>query len=194
MLTHSIENLQNYFLVAMPTLQDFWFKQSVVYICEHNDTGAMGIIINKTIKKYTIETILNNLKIDSIKNRDPSICLNNPIFLGGPLLDDRGFILHTPQKGFISSINISSKAMITTSKDILETLGTPNQPQDILVALGYSGWSKGQLEKELLENNWLTVPANEKILFHTPVLERWDAAAKILGINIFEITNQLGHA
>lgn len=193
MLTHSIENLQNYFLVAMPTLKDFWFKKSVVYICEHNETGAMGIIINKTIKKYTIDTILNNLKIISTQ-RDPSICLNKPIFLGGPLLDDRGFIVHTPKKGFVSSINISSKTMITTSKDILETLGTPNQPQDILVALGYSGWSKGQLEQELLENNWLTVPADERILFHTPVLERWNEAAKILGINILNITNQLGHA
>lgn len=188
-----ITNLQNFFLIATPTLQDSWFKQAVIYICEHNHTGAMGIVINKPIAKCTVATILNNLKIIS-PHRDPSIQLNNPVFLGGPLLDDRGFILHTPQKGFGSSINISSTAMITTSKDILETLGTPNQPKNILVALGYSGWSKGQLEKELIENTWIAVPADETILFHTPIINRWSAAAKILGINIFNITSQIGHS
>lgn len=193
MITHNITNLQNYFLIAMPNLNDPLFKQSVVYICEHNNKGAMGIVINKPVEKCTVETILNNLKIKS-SQRDPSVQLNNPIFLGGPLLDDRGFILHTPKKGFGSSINVSAETMITTSKDILETLGTPNQPKDILIALGYSGWSKGQLEQELIENTWLTVPANETILFHTPVLNRWSAAAKILGINIFNIINQKGHA
>lgn len=190
---HEITNLQNYFLVATPTLRDSWFKQAVVYICEHNDTGAMGIVINKPIEKCTIETILNNLKIIS-PQRNPSIRLDNPVFLGGPLLDDRGFILHTPKTGFGSSVNISSKAMITTSKDILETLGTPDQPKDILIALGYSGWSKGQLEQELIENTWIAVPADEKILFRTPIINRWSAAAKILGINIFNVTNQTGHA
>lgn len=194
MLTpHKIINLQNHFLIAMPALQDPLFKQSVVYICEHNDTGAMGIVINKLVTRCTVETILNNLKIVS-PTRDPSIRLDNPVFSGGPLLDDRGFILHTPIKGFGSSVNISSKAMITTSKDILETLGTPNQPKDVLVALGYSGWDKGQLEHELMENTWLTAPANETILFHTPIIDRWRAAAKILGINIYNIADQTGHA
>ncbi|WP_159714420.1 YqgE/AlgH family protein [Blochmannia endosymbiont of Camponotus nipponensis] len=193
MLTHEITNLQNHFLIAMPALQDPLFKQSVVYICEHNDTGAMGIVINKPVERCTVETILNNLKVTS-PIRDPSIRLDKPVFSGGPLLDDRGFILHTPKKGFGSSVNISSKAMITTSKDILETLGTPNQPQDVLVALGYSGWSQGQLEHELMENTWLTAPANETILFHTPVVARWRAAAKILGIDICNIADHTGHA
>lgn len=193
MLIQSIKNLQNYFLIATPALKDTWFSQAVIYICEHNNTGAMGIIINKPVKNYTIKTILNNLKIMSAQQH-LSIHLNDPVFFGGPLLDDQGFILHTPKKGFGSSINISSTTMITTSKDILKTFGTPDQPQNILVALGYSGWSKGQLEQELLENTWIIVPANEKILFHTPILERWNAAAKILGINMFNITNQSGHA
>ncbi|ADV33651.1 conserved hypothetical protein [Candidatus Blochmanniella vafra str. BVAF] len=194
MLDNKITNLQNYFLVAMPTLKDPLFKKSVIYICEHNNTGAMGIVINKPLGKCTIETILNKLKITSTQ-RDPSIQLNHPIFLGGPLLDDRGFILHTPKLGFNSSINISEKAMITTSKDILETLGTPDQPENILVALGYSGWGKGQLEQELIENSWITVPANETILFHTPIINRWNDAAKILGINMHNIiAHQTGHA
>lgn len=193
MLTKSIENLQNHFLIAMPTLNDSWFKKSVVYICEHNDMGAMGLIINKPVQKYTIKTILNNLNIIPTQ-LSTSIQLNDPVFSGGPLLDDHGFILHTPKQGFGSSIEVSSKAMITTSKDILKTLGTSDQPQNILIALGYSGWSKGQLEQELSENNWLTVPADENILFHTPIINRWNAAAQILGIDICNITNQLGHA
>lgn len=192
-LVYEITNLQNFFLIATSALQNSWFRQAVVYICEHNDTGAMGIVINKPVKKCTIETVLNNLKISSTK-RDPTIKLDGPVFLGGPLLDDRGFIVHTPKTGFGSSINISSNAMITTSKDILETLGTPNQPKDVLVALGYSGWSKGQLEQELIENTWIAVPANEEILFRTPIINRWTAAAKILGINIFEIINTMGNA
>lgn len=193
MLIHEITNLQNHFLVAMPTLQDPLFKKSVVYICEHNHTGAMGIIINKPIAQYTIDSILKNLKIIS-SNRDPSILLNNPVFSGGPLLDDRGFIVHTAKKGFNSSVNISQTTMITTSQDILETLGTPNQPQNILIALGYSGWAQEQLEYELMENNWIIVPANEKILFHTPIVARWDNTLKILGIDICNITYNTGKA
>ncbi|CAD83322.1 putative transcriptional regulator [Candidatus Blochmanniella floridana] len=193
MFKNEITNLQNHFLVAMPTLQDPLFKKSVVYICEHNDTGAMGIVINKPVEKYTVETILKNLKITSTQ-RDPSVQLNHPVFSGGPLLNDRGFILHTPQTGFGSSINISSQTMITTSKDILETLGTPNQPKNILVALGYSGWTKGQLEQELIESTWIAVPADETILFHTPIFNRWNAAAKIIGVNMYNMNSQTGHA
>lgn len=194
MLTHEITNLQNHFLIAMPTLQDPLFSKSVVYVCEHNNTGAMGIIINKPLKQYTVDAILNNLKITPSSNRDPSIKLNDPVFSGGPLLDDRGFILHTYKKGFNSSIDISQTTMITTSQDILETLGTSNQPQKVLIALGYSGWAQGQLEYELMENNWIIVPANEEILFHTPITSRWNSALKILGINICNITYQTGRA
>ncbi|AKC60415.1 YqgE/AlgH family protein [Blochmannia endosymbiont of Camponotus (Colobopsis) obliquus] len=186
-------NLQNHFLIAMPSLQDPLFKHAVIYICEHNNDGAMGIIINKPVEKFTIENILNNLKIKPT-NRDPSIKLDKPIFSGGPLADDRGFILHTPCKGFGSSIDISPHMMITTSKDVLETLGTTAQPENVLIALGYSGWIQGQLEQELLQNTWLTVPANKEILFNTPIAARWIEAAKILGVNIHNITNQPGHA
>ncbi|QOI11177.1 YqgE/AlgH family protein [Blochmannia endosymbiont of Colobopsis nipponica] len=186
-------NLQNHFLVAMPSLQDPLFKQSVVYICEHNKYGAMGIVINKPVEKFTIENILNNLKITST-NRDPSITLDKPVFFGGPLADDRGFILHTPCKGFGSSVEISPQMMITTSKDVLETLGTTAQPKNILIALGYSGWIKGQLEQELIENTWLTVPATKEVLFNTPVAARWHEAAKILGIDMRNIINKAGHA
>lgn len=194
MLIQKIKNLQNHFLIAMPILQEPLFRRSVVYICEHNNTGIMGIIVNKPIEQCTINSILNNLKIKSSLQKDSAIQLNMPIFSGGPLLDDRGFILHTATKGFDKSINISPTIMITTSQDILETIGTPKQPQNILIALGYSGWSQDQLEYEIIKNHWIIVPANEKILFHTPITARWNNALKILGINICNITYNTGNA
>ncbi|AIN47401.1 YqgE/AlgH family protein [Candidatus Palibaumannia cicadellinicola] len=186
-------NLQHHFLIAMPTLQDPLFKQSVVYICTHNHEGAMGIIINKPVKRFTVASVLHKLKIIPI-DHNPIIPLDIPVFAGGPLSDDRGFILHTPRDGFSASISISPQTMITTSKDVLETLGTIKQPDNILVALGYAGWEEGQLEQELRENSWLTTPADHQILFNTPISIRWREAAKILGIDIHNIVNQVGHA
>ncbi|MBA0165222.1 YqgE/AlgH family protein [Pectobacterium versatile] len=186
-------NLQHHFLIAMPALQDSVFKRSVVYICEHNEDGAMGLIINKPMDQFSVENVLKKLKIDPTP-RDPAIRLDKPVFIGGPLADDRGFILHTPCPGFGSSISISEDTMITTSKDVLETLGTPQQPKNTLVALGYSAWENGQLEEELLENAWLTTPADQDILFHTPIAERWRAAARKLGIDIHNISTEAGHA
>lgn len=186
-------NLQHHFLIAMPSLDDPQFKRSVVYICEHTEEGAMGLVINKPVDQFTVEGVLHKLKILPAE-RDPAIRLDKPVFSGGPLADDRGFILHTPREGFGSSIKISPDTMITTSKDVLETLGTPDQPQDVLVALGYASWDQGQLEKELLENAWLTTEASTDILFHTPIANRWRDAAKMLGIDICNITSQAGHA
>nr|WP_113868217.1 YqgE/AlgH family protein [Brenneria salicis]NMN90443.1 putative transcriptional regulator [Brenneria salicis ATCC 15712 = DSM 30166]RLM29972.1 hypothetical protein BHG07_13100 [Brenneria salicis ATCC 15712 = DSM 30166] len=186
-------NLQHHFLIAMPALQDTVFKRSVVYICEHNEEGAMGLIINKPMEQFTVENVLKKLKIDPTP-REPAIRLDKPVFAGGPLADDRGFILHTPCAGFASSIGISEDTMITTSKDVLETLGTARQPQNTLVALGYSAWDSGQLENELLENAWLTTPADKEILFRTPIAERWRLAGKKLGIDIHNISTEAGHA
>ncbi|GAA3582795.1 MAG: YqgE/AlgH family protein [Gibbsiella quercinecans] len=186
-------NLQHHFLIAMPTMQDPRFKHSVIYLCEHNDDGAMGLVINKPMEQFTVESVLHKLKI-APSPRDPAISLDKPVFAGGPLADDRGFILHTPCEGFASSIMISADTMITTSKDVLETLGTAEQPDDVLVALGYAGWEKGQLEQEVLENTWLTIEADADILFHTPIANRWREAANRLGIDIRSIANHAGHA
>ncbi|WP_315709230.1 YqgE/AlgH family protein [Brenneria uluponensis] len=186
-------NLQHHFLIAMPALQDPTFRRSVVYICEHNEDGAMGLIINKPMEQFTVESVLKKLSIEPTP-RDPSIRLDKPVFSGGPLADDRGFILHTPRPGFSSSIGISEDTMITTSKDVLETLGTPVQPEETLVALGYTAWEGGQLENELLDNAWLTTPADKEILFHTPIAERWRAAAKKLGVDIHNIVAEAGHS
>lgn len=186
-------NLQHHFLIAMPGLQDPIFRRSVVYICEYNDDGAMGIIINKPLENLQVEGILEKLKITP-EPRDTTIRLDKPVMLGGPLAEDRGFILHTPPASFSSSIRISDNTIVTTSRDVLETLGTDRQPSDILVALGYSSWEKGQLEQEILNNTWLVIPADLNVLFKIPISQRWQAAAKLIGVDILTMPIVAGHA
>ena len=185
-------NLQHHFLIAMPALQDPIFRRAVVYICEYNEDGAMGIIINKPLQNLQVEGILDKLKIPA-EARLPEIRLDKPVMLGGPLAEDRGFILHTPPV-FSSSIRISDNTVITTSRDVLETLGTASQPSEVLVALGYASWEKGQLEQEILDNAWLTAPADMNILFKTPIADRWRDAAKLIGIDILTMPGVAGHA
>lgn len=153
----------------------------------------MGIIINKPLENLQVEGVLQKLKIEP-EPRDPSIRLDKPVFIGGPLAEDRGFILHSPQEMFASSIRISEDTVITTSRDVLETIGTVNQPKDVIVALGYSSWEKGQLEQEILDNSWLTAPADAAILFHTPIAERWREAARLIGVDIYNLPGEAGHA
>ena len=185
-------NLQHHFLIAMPALQDPIFRRAVVYICEYNEDGAMGIIINKPLENLQVEGILDKLKIPA-EARLPEIRLDKPVMLGGPLAEDRGFILHTPPV-FSSSIRISDNTVVTTSRDVLETLGTASQPSEVLVALGYASWEKGQLEQEILDNAWLTAPADMNILFKTPIADRWRDAAKLIGIDILTMPGVAGHA
>ncbi|HBC5514252.1 TPA: YqgE/AlgH family protein [Proteus mirabilis] len=186
-------NLLNHFLIAMPSLSDPLFQRSVVYVCEHNENGAMGLVINKPIEDISIESVLEQLEIFSA-DRDSAISLQKPVMSGGPVAEEHGFILHTPVSGFSSSIKISDSTMITTSKDVLETLGTARQPEKTLVSLGYSSWEKGQLEREILENSWLTVEATPQIIFGTPIAERWHKAAELIGIDIHTISPTAGHA
>lgn len=186
-------NLQNHFLIAMPSLTDPYFEQSVVYVCEHNEKGAMGIVINKPIDDFSVDTMLKKLEItisDKVDDRN----LKKPVITGGPVAEEHGFILHTPIKGFLSSLHLNDEVMVTTSKDILETLGSEHSPANSLVALGYASWEPGQLEREIMENSWLTVEASPQLIFNTPIHERWSAAAKLIGVDIYTISMQAGHA
>lgn len=199
-------NLQNHFLIAMPSLDDLQFERALVYICEHNSNGAMGLIVNRPINEISVQTLLaklgveNSLIQNSISQNSISqnpltkVTLTSSVFSGGPLAQDHGFILHTSVVGFAASLSVSAETMVTTSKDILDVLGTDQQPKEVLVILGYSSWSGGQLEQELIENSWLVVEADHEILFHIPVEQRWQAASKKLGVNIFSIANHVGHA
>ncbi|MGG4610322.1 YqgE/AlgH family protein [Providencia sp. Me31A] len=186
-------NLQNHFLIAMPSLTDPYFEQSVVYVCEHNEKGAMGIVINKPIDDFSVDTMLKKLEI-TISDKISHHNLKKPVIAGGPVAEEHGFILHTPVGGFLSSLHLNDDVMVTTSKDILETLGSERSPTHSLVALGYSSWEPGQLEREIIENSWLTVEASPELIFDTPINERWAAAAKLIGINIHTISMQAGHA
>nr|WP_314266381.1 YqgE/AlgH family protein [uncultured Moellerella sp.] len=186
-------HLKNHFLIAMPTLTDPYFSRSVVYLCEHNEYGAMGLVINKPIEDFSVTNMLHKLEINT-QDRDDSIILNSPVIAGGPVAEEHGFILHTPIVGFTSSLQVSDEIMVTTSKDILDILGSSQQSMKALVTLGCSRWERGQLESEIMENSWLTVPANASLLFETPLEARWASAAALLNINIHTISLQAGHA
>ncbi|CAM2934170.1 YqgE/AlgH family protein [Vibrio rarus] len=185
-------NLTNHFLVAMPSMQDPYFKRSVIYICEHNEKGAMGIMINAPID-ITVGGMLKQVELHSA-NVQAGDSLKQPVHNGGPVAEDRGFILHQPKDKYQSSIEMTDALTVTTSKDILSVLGTQQEPTQYLVALGYSGWEPGQLESELAENSWLTIEADPNIIFTTPVQDRWASAVQSLGIDASQLSTQAGHA
>ncbi|XKM14472.1 YqgE/AlgH family protein [Orbaceae bacterium ac157xtp] len=184
-------NLKDHFVIAMPGLNDSLFNQSVVYICEHNREGAMGIIINKPIDDLNLQTVLSRLDITPHK-----ACaeLESPVFIGGPLAGEQGFILHTPQKGFASSVPVSEDIMVTTSLDVLKSIGSSDQPKDLILFLGYSSWESLQLEHEITKNDWLVAKADPEIIFSRPIEHRWHDAGRSIGVNIETISTQMGNA
>lgn len=184
-----MDSLQNNFLIAMPNLKDPFFERSVTYICEHNEEGAMGLVINQPLD-INVAGLLEQVDIAVTNSSLESI----QVFAGGPVGTDRGFVLHSPQEGWRSSLQLSDEVMVTTSKDILESLGTERAPAHYLLALGFAGWEAGQLEDELGQNSWLTIPADADVLFNTPTSERWEKATAKLGIDIWQISGEAGRA
>lgn len=188
----SMESLKGHLLIAMPSLDDPFFARSVTFLCEHNAEGAMGLMLNHPVK-LTLAELLS--QIESVKRESydqPELI--QPVLAGGPVNPERGFVLHTTQPGWSASQALDSKLMVTTSKDVLEVLGTAAAPEKYLVALGYAGWTAGQLEQELVENSWLTIPADESLIFDTPVDKLWEEATRRLGIDIWQISSEIGHA
>ncbi|MCO4798274.1 MAG: YqgE/AlgH family protein [Colwelliaceae bacterium] len=184
-----MESLEDHLLIAMPALKDSYFDKTVTYICEHNDEGAMGLIINLPVS-VTVNQLLAQLDEDLPHNPE----LGQQVLTGGPVSTDRGFVLHSPQKGWSSSLSLSDDVMITTSKDILIALGSEKAPEKYMVTLGYAGWGPGQLEEEIQANSWLTTPSDNDILFNTPIEQRWQKAAEKLGVNIAHLSSDIGHA
>jgi len=191
-------NLTNHFLIAMPGLEDAIFAKSVVYLCEHGPRGAMGLVINKPA-----DILLSALfgKVDLPLSRpDLQATL---VFQGGPVQVERGFVLHEPvfteterpqESLYASTLTIPGGLEMTTSKDVLEALSTGSGPRKLLVSLGYAAWAEGQLESELGENSWLTVDADQTIIFDTPVEQRYDKALSLLGLQAWMLSTQVGHA
>jgi putative transcriptional regulator len=181
--------LRDHFLLAMPRLSEGIFSQSITYICEHGESGAMGIIINRPLD-LSVSEIFEHLQINA--RRDFSAV---PVMAGGPVKIDHGFVLHRYcDKTWEASLKITSEITLTTSRDILRAIAADNGPRDHLIALGYAGWAAGQLEQELAENNWLTLPGSADIIFSIPIDRRLEAAAALLGIDMNLISGQAGHA
>lgn len=182
-------NLTNHFLIAMPALDDPNFSQTVTYVCEHSSEGAMGIIINRPLE-MTLGDVFDQMSIEST---DPGVNQDS-VYSGGPVSAERGFVLHSPTEPWTSTLAISEQVSVTTSRDILEAVASCNGPEHTLVALGYAGWASGQLESEIADNAWLSGPANPDILFHTPVSDRWSAAARVIGVDLNLMSSDAGHA
>ena len=182
-------NLTDNFLIAMPTLEDPYFSNALVYVCEHNENGALGIIVNRPID-LNLAGLFE--KVDITLER--SELADMPVYFGGPVQLDRGFVLHRPVGVWQSTMKINEELGLTSSRDILASVAKDGLPEDFLVSLGYSGWDAGQLEDELAQNSWLTVPAKPGILFELPPEERLPAAMQKLGISFSQLSDVAGHA
>lgn len=182
-------NLTDNFLIAMPTLEDPYFAQALVYICEHNENGALGIIVNRPIDMKMAELFE---KIDIKLEAEELAAL--PVYFGGPVQLDRGFVLHRPVGFWQSTLQVNAEVGLTSSRDVLTEVAMHGVPSEIIVSLGYSGWEAGQLEEELAQNSWLTVPAKASILFDLPPEERLPAAMQKLGISFAQLSDVAGHA
>jgi putative transcriptional regulator len=183
------DSLRNHFLLAMPSLAEGIFSHSITYICEHGESGAMGIVINQPLE-LTVAEIFDHLQIKALKDFD-----EEPVLAGGPVQIDHGFVLHRAMDAeWEASIKVTDEITLTTSRDVLRAIANGTGPEEHLIALGYAGWSPGQLEQELAQNSWLTLPADSDIIFATPCEQRLSAAAAQLGIDMNLISGQAGHA
>lgn len=184
-------DLTNQFLIAMPGMKDDNFAGTVVYLCEHNDKGALGLVINKPID-ITLKNLFEKVELPLQRAELAA----QPVFFGGPVQTERGFVLHEGQgeDGYSSTLNIPGGLAMTTSKDVLEAVSDGAGPKRLLITLGCSGWSAGQLEDELGRNGWLTVGADPAIIFDTPVEQRYGRALALLGVDPRMLSQEAGHA
>ncbi len=182
-------NLTHHFLIAMPNMVDPNFSKTLTYICEHNEHGALGLVINRPLD-MKLSKLLEQVDI-AVENDAPGTV---PVHFGGPVQTDRGFVLHEPIGAWQSTLRISDDIGLTTSKDILEAAAQGQGPQQILVTLGYAGWAPGQLEQELAQNAWLTVAARGDVIFKVPADQRLTTAMNMLGVSYASLSESAGHA
>jgi putative transcriptional regulator len=187
-------NLTGHFLIAMPAMTDPRFVKSVTYICEHSADGAIGLVINHPIE-MTFQTLFQQINLDLAQHP----IAKRQVHFGGPVQPERGFVLHQPPGDWDSTIAIRGNTALTTSKDILESIAAGQGPDKVLLALGYAGWAPGQLEQEMGQNAWLSIPASnqvlfDRVLFDTPSSEQFTAAMNLLGIDLASLSEEAGHA
>jgi putative transcriptional regulator len=179
----------NHLLVAMPTLDDPNFSQAVTLICEHTDKGALGIVLNKPLPMKLLE-VLQQMQLEP----SSEMIGEKPVLRGGPVHTDRGFVLHRPGGEWDHTHKVSDDIQVTTSRDILVAMARGDAPTDAFIALGYAGWDSGQLEREMRDNAWLSMPADARVVFELPFEERWLAAWRIVGIDVDKLSPDSGHA
>ena len=181
--------LTNQFLIAMPTMADPNFARGVTYVCQHTPEGAMGLMINR-LSDYRLGDVLQQMKLDT----GIVAVAQTPVYIGGPVNPERGFVLHEAGGEWDSSFRINERLCVTTSRDILVAVAGGSGPARFLIALGYSGWSPGQLEQEMVDNAWLTAEADLDLIFQTPLDQRWNAAVALVGVNLSALSDYAGHA
>ena len=183
------DSLSNQLLIAMPGMADPNFSTTVTLVCEHNAEGALGIIINRPLD-INLGGLFEQLDLAETD----SLVASHPVLMGGPVANERGFVLHDPGGDFESSVEVSPDIQLTLSRDVIDALAAGSGPDQSLVALGYAGWDAGQLDFEMLNNAWLTVPASRDVVFNMPFADRWSAAAQSIGIDISKMSPHAGHA
>ncbi len=188
MESHTLASLKNHFLLAMPCLRDSIFAHSLTYIFDHNEYGASGLVINRPLD-LTLADIFSQLELESA-----SACITHPVLVGGPVAMERGFVLHRKGTSWKSTLDVTGEVSLTTSSDILAAMARDEGPEGALVMIGYAGWGADQLEQELADNAWLTMPADASIIFDTPFEQRAASAARKLGFDINLMTLDAGHA
>ena len=198
-IAYSADRLANQFLIAMPGMVDPNFAGSVIYLFEHTERGAMGLVINRPTELdmgALFEKIEVKLEAEPVSEQ--------PVYFGGPVQIERGFVLHEPMLEadsdektnsiYASTLSVPGGLAMTTSKDVLEAMANGSGPQRVLVTLGYASWGEGQLESEIGENSWLTVAADPVVIFDTPIEQRYDKALSLLGLQSWMLSTQVGHA
>ncbi len=186
-----MNSLKNHLLIAMPAMQDPNFHRGVVYICEHHKNGAMGILINKPLSNISLGDVLRHMDI----NFDNPLIEDYPVMMGGPIAREQGFIIHhNTQLEQATSVDPAGEVLISASKQDLNVLAHSQSLDDVIISLGYSGWEAGQLEEELVDNAWLVAPTDADVLFNTPFDQRWNAAAALIGVDLQNLSGDVGHA
>jgi len=185
----TVESLSNHFLIAMPALSDPNFHHTATFLCEHNDDGALGLVINRPTD-LQLGDILEHMEIEAVRRE----IAQQAVYMGGPVQNDRGFVLHEPLGNWDATLKVTEDTGITSSRDILEAIALGEGPDKTFITLGYAGWGAGQLEEELAANAWLNGPASTRIVFETPCEQRWEAAAALIGIDLNLISGDAGHA
>lgn len=184
-----LNTFAGHFLVAMPALAEPPFSRGVAFVCQHDDDGAVGLLVNQ-LSEYRLGDILAQMDLDCA---DPAVA-DAAVLVGGPLQQERGFVLHREPGHWEASYQINDHWSVTTSRDILVAIAAGEGPSQAVMALGYAGWSAGQLEQEMMDNTWLHVEAHDRVVFDTPLEERWRAAAGLMGVDPLQIAGYAGHA